>query len=342
MEEDESDIRREETEVESRRSIRERVLRLKEMIVQKDLSEKLDQKVEYLEMRLLEMNEKVKSISELTKLTMIDFKKYKSTEKWEQNDTVSRKKRPGFTSQFSSCRSVEYSRSPEKGQKEEVREIQTEVQKTHTNRVLFGNPGKRSSRLLLREFINKNFDQESKSKKMLSPFEKKVEMELGKRQVEIKEDPRESMNEIKGLELENIRLKNQLDNEVEKRKKLERDLEEGKEGLESLLESMPRKVKQSPLLKMSNKHFSEVLELVKFQVEEYKDAIKEYKEKSRKEFSIEGDSDGERTEDLVGTSVMNSRNPSYCDTDENPENGENEISITDVGRESEGKKEREV
>lgn len=331
--------------IHSTTQISNKIERLRVLIEQKDLSEVLDQKVEKIEMKLMQINEKVKSIKEQTKLTMIDYAKYKSPDRWENTETISRKKKPEFTSQFSSCRSIENSRSPEKlkglsqeknsSQNTPLPESQKEAKNTpktqsqNTNRVLFGNVGKRTSRLLLREFINKNFDPEPTSKKIQSPFEKKMPNYLGKLgdQQEIQEESRESVNEVKRLELENIRLNNQLANEAELRRKLQGDIEEGKRGLESLLESMPRKVKQSPLLKMGDKHFSEILELVKFQVEEYKDAIKGFKKKSKGEFSIEADSEAEKTEDLVGTSVMNSRNPSYCGSEE--EAKVEEISIKD-------------
>lgn len=258
------------------------------------LPQKLAQAVEGAELRLSEINEKLKRVLNFTKTTPLPEKT-----RWAEKGSEPR--RPGFTSQFSSCRSIERSRSPE------VAPPQTSESKRgeRPSRVLFSNPSKRTSRFLLREFINKNVP--AQSEEMHSPFEKKTPTT---RQVvgesgHDKELVRKSTNGSRALEVENLRLNNQLDNEIERRKMAEQELEEGKEGLETLLESMPRKVKQSPLLKIRNKHFREVLELVKFQVEEYKDVIKEFKERSRGEFSIE-DSEEEKTEDLVGTSVMNS------------------------------------
>lgn len=281
-----------------------RIRELKHGFEQLKLSEKVAQAVELAELRLSEIDEKLKHVLNFTKTTPL-LKKSRSAEK---GSTL---RRPGFTSQFSSCQSVERSRSPEVANLEMSEKRKDE----RPNRVLFGNSKKRTSRFLLREFINKNVP--SKSEEMHSPFEKKMPsmVELVGDNEPRRELTRKSTNGSKALEVENLRLQNQLDNEVERRKMAEQDLAEGKEGLERLLEAMPRKVKQSPLLKIGDKHFREVLELVKFQVEEYKDVIKEFKAKSQGEFSAE-DSEEEKTEDLVGTSVMNSAREYSLDVDE--------------------------
>ena len=305
--------------------LRSQINKLRSMIINNNLSKKLHEGVEVIELRLLEIDEKIKRIQTIKSRTPDMLDKYKSS---EQGDSNSKTRPPGFTSQFSSCRSIEYSKSPNVSSPRKKEMHLTSEDKP--NRVLFANSTKRTSRFLLREFINKNFEPSKASTNMLSPFEKKnpLKMEYVKEKVDEDKLERKSTNGAKALEVENLRLKNQLDNEKEIRIKLQNDLEEGKQGLERLLESMPRKVKQSPLLKMGDKHFREILELVKFQVEEYKDVIKEYKEQSKAEFSIE-DSEGAKTEDLVGTSVMNSRNES---TDEEPdqfefgeENSNNEV-----------------
>jgi hypothetical protein len=310
--------------------LRSQVNRLRSLLTNNDLSRKLLQGVEVIEYRLLEIDEKIKKIQSMKNKTPELLEKYKST---EQSNSNSKMRPPGFTSQFSSCRSIENSKSPDI-KKSKVKAIQL-ANEDRPSRVLFGNSTKRTSRFLLREFINKNFEPSKNSPNMLSPFEKKTPLKMEYVKEKGNEEPseRKSTNGVKALEVENLRLKNQLDNEKEIRIKLQNDLEEGKQGLERLLESMPRKVKQSPLLKMGDKHFREILELVKFQVEEYKDVIKEYKEQSKAEFSIE-DSEGEKTEDLVGTSVMNSRQHS-SDEDQfefgeesKEENKTNEISIT--------------
>ena len=79
-----------------------------------------------------------------------------------------------------------------------------------------------------------------------------------------KELVRKSTNGLRALEIENLWLHNRLENEIEQKKMAEQDLEENKKELETLFESMLKKIKQSPLLKNWNKHFREVLELFKF------------------------------------------------------------------------------
>ena len=312
------------------KSLLTRILRIKDMLVNKQLSEKLHQGVQLIELRLRDIDEKFRKISEMTKLSITDLGKYKSSEK---DESGSKARKPGFTSQFSSYRSIDQGRSSDMfeikspivednmqvpGEEMSEEKESPREQKEPAKRVLFGNEKKRTSRFLLREFINKNFEPKSQTLKMLSPFEKKVPLNFevvkeveGQRESEI-----QSNKGFTGLELENLRLKNQLDNTIERTNKLENDLEEGKKGLERLLESMPRKVKQNPLLKMGDKHFREILELVKFQVEEYKEVIKEFKQQTKTDLSLEEDSDGENTEDLVGTSVMNSKNISSRQSNE--------------------------
>ena len=293
--------------------LKDRIYEIRRKFSEIKLKDKLKQGVEMIEERLENVDKKIQKLGDLTRVRIDLAEKCKSSDK---GDSLQKMRKPGFTSQFSSCRSNDKSRSPDYTDDKQNSVTQTlfklnqktpKSEEESSGRILFQNnsKGKRPSRFLLREFINKNFDPNPspKTPTQESPFEKKEPVNLQF----IKESLNESMpkkrttTDSKVLEVENLRLQNALDNQIEKTNKLENDIDEGKEGLERLLESMPRKVKQSPLLKMGDKHFKEILELVKFQVDEYKEVIRGYKERDGGE-----DSDGAKTEDLVRTSAINS------------------------------------
>lgn len=101
---------------------------------------------------------------------------------------------------------------------------------------------------------------------MHSPFEKKkpTTRQVTGENGHDKKLVRKSTNGSRTLEVENLQLHNQLDKKIKRGKMAEQELVESKKGLKILFESMQRKFKQNSLLKIWNKHFREVVELVKF------------------------------------------------------------------------------
>lgn len=206
-----------------------------------------------------------------------------------ENDEAIRKK--GFTNQFDSERSGEYSVPNTPGNKEIPDQISEEI--GLTGRVLFGEK---------KDFKARGSHQGG------SPFGKKPIIgwqgsSAGRR--------RSKEGHERLMEIEQLKLRNALETERDKVRSLEQELYEGRQGLERLLESMPRKVKQSPLLKVGEKHFREVLELVTFQVEEYQEEIQQLrtqrKEVFLEEYERDDSDEGPNTEELIGSSVLNTR-----------------------------------
>ena len=334
--------------------LKKKINLIKEQFSGMKFSEQVNSKVNTLEAKILSLDSKIKKVSEIFRDSNITNNDDKSFEKDKEMQ-----KRPRFTSQFSSCKSIDKPLIPETptenlddkdGTTKRLRNTlgfslskcledsePVHEKKESTGRILFKATNtkgrmseKRASRMLLREFINKNLKDNSREPHNQSPFEKK---ERNSFHVEAKHNPtgpHKSIKEFNKLEMENLKLKNALEMSNAKHNRLETDFNEAKKGLEKLLESMPLRVKQSPVLKMGDKHFREILEIVRFQVEEYKEAIslmkQTQKETNKKEFNLSDHSSLENTEELINTSVLNTKKKSLRDSQEEEEEEEDIIS----------------
>ena len=111
------------------------LLNLKEKIQSSNLSNIVDKKVEEMNMRLMGIDEKINQIKEINQINENDTFKYKFSEKGE---TVEKSRKPGFTSQFSSCRSFENDKSPlaSKEISKERYEEKNKIENESTSRIL--------------------------------------------------------------------------------------------------------------------------------------------------------------------------------------------------------------